>query len=350
MKLLLHYLIFTVLYLIRELKKLNKHHHVYFVLLICLMILAFSLKVSAQFLKLNSYNANDYLGGSRFSNSFNNKPAVNLDNRLYPSISSFNSSGNSASGQDILLFGNFGNNILDSFKGNNIYYPLAGIASTLLLVNLNVDYHVEHYFNQHEEYSKWAHPVVYTGMFLPFIAGGSLYAYSKIKNDDETLGASFAVLQASMIQLIYNSALKAITGRPNPDWRHNSDMESLSKTFRFGFMRGGMFWGWPSGHTSTTMAVVSSLINYYPDKTWIKIAGYSLVAYTIFGVSSVNRGGMHWFSDAIAAAFISYAIGATVGKYYRNVYTSKHPSPGMTSNTLPPVQPSPIGINFSFQF
>ena len=317
---------------------------------ICLMIFVLSGEINAQTLKLNYFISNNFHTATKINFSPNNPSLVSPNNMIFDNLSPDNSNYTSPSTQSILLFGNFGNNMLDSFKGKNIYYHLAGIASTILLVNLNVDYNVEHYFNLHEEYGKWGHPVVFSGMFLPFIAGGSLYAYSKIKNDDETLGASFAVLQASMIQLIYNSALKAITGRPNPDWRHNSDMESLSKTFRFGFMRGGMFWGWPSGHTSTTMAVVSSLINYYPDKTWIKIAGYSLVAYTIFGVSSVNRGGMHWFSDAIAAAFMSYAIGSTVGKYYRKVYSSNHPLPRMSSNTLPQVQPNPIGINFSFQF
>jgi membrane-associated phospholipid phosphatase len=97
------------------------------------------------------------------------------------------------------------------------------------------------------------------------------------------------------------------------------------------------------------MAVVSALTNYYPDKTWLKISGYSLVAYTIFGVSSVNRGGMHWFSDAVAATLMSYAIGSTVGKYYRNIYSGKN------TPVTPSVKDSyqyinPLGMNFSFQF
>jgi membrane-associated phospholipid phosphatase len=221
------------------------------------------------------------------------------------------------------LFGNFGNNILDSFKGDNAYLHLSAIAATALLVATDVDYDVEHFFNQHEEYGQWARPILYTGMFLPFAAGGGLFAYAKIRNDNEALGASFAVLQASLIEFMYNSTLKAITGRPGPDWRHNEDMEGLSKTFRFGFLRGGIYWGWPSGHTSTTMAVVSALTNYYPDETWLKVVGYGWVAYTMFGVSSVGRGGMHWFSDAVAGALMSYAIGSTVGKYYRRVYDSQ---------------------------
>ncbi len=255
-----------------------------------------------------------------------------------------------SSGVNFNLFGNFGNNIINSFKGNNLYLHLAGIALTSLLVTQNVDYKVEHFFNQHPDYGKWARPILVTGQLLPFIVGGGLYAYGKLGNDNEFIGASFAVLQASLIEFLYNSTLKAITGRPGPDWRHNPDMESLSKTFRFGFLRGGIFWGWPSGHTSATMAVVSALTNYYPNSTWLKIVGYSWVAYTIFGVSSINRGGMHWFSDAIAAALMAYAVGSTVGKYYRGVYNNAvfADSNSQRENFIPEI--NPMGINLTFQF
>jgi len=266
-------------------------------------------------------------------------------------LSNTNSAGvTGTAAPDLTLFGNFGNNILNSFKGNNIYFHLAGIASSYLLVTQDVDYHVERYFNEHEGFGNFTRPVLITGAFLPFVVGGGLFAYAKAKNDDETLGASYAVLQASLIEFLYNSTLKAFTGRANPDWRHNADMDSLSKTFNFGFMRGGIFWGWPSGHTSSTMAVVAALTNYYPDKLWLKIAGYSLVAYTILGVSSINRGGMHWFSDGVAAAFMAYAIGSTVGKYYRSVYSFRIASASKITNENPSLGFNPLGINLSFQF
>ncbi len=251
---------------------------------------------------------------------------------------------------DLNLFGNFGNNVLDSFRGNNIYFHLTAVAATAIIVDQGIDYDVEHYFNQHTEYGPWARPVVFTGEYLPFIASGSLFAYAKIKNDRAVLGASFAVMQASLIEFFYNSALKAVTGRPNPDWRHVSDMDSLSKTFRFGFLRGGVFWGWPSGHTAATMAVVSALTAYYPDKTWLKVVGFGLVGYTMFGVSANNRGGMHWLSDAVAGALMSYAVGSTVGKYYRNIYSGS----AQTSSLQPPANPSmginPAEINLTFLF
>lgn len=245
---------------------------------------------------------------------------------------------------DLQLFGNFGNNILNSFKGDNLYLHLAGIASTVIIVTTNTDYHVHKFFYDHEEYGEAAMPIIRAGMFIPFVTGGSLFAYGKFGKDDRAVAASFAVLQSSLVAFLYNSLLKAVTGRPNPDWQDHTDMEDLSKTFRFGFMRGGIFWGWPSGHTSSTMAVVSALTTFYSDKTWLKVAGYSLAAYMIYGVSSLHRGGMHWFSDAVAAAFMSYAIGSTIGKYYRDQFKTNTGSEG-----IPPGIELPL-FNFQYSF
>ncbi len=287
----------------------------------------------------------------RFEKGNITNPTRVISSYAIPSAeNAFQASSGTSSGPSLNLFGNFGNNILNSFKGDNLYLHLTAIASTYILVSQNVDYHVENFFNKHEEFGSWARPILVSGELLPFVVGGTLFSYAKLKDDKEVLGASFAVLQASLIEFLYNSTLKAITGRAHPDWRHNADMKDLSKTFHFGFLRGGIFWGWPSGHTAATMAVVSALTNYYPNSTWLKIAGYSLVAYTMFGVSSVNRGGMHWFSDAVAGALMSYAVGSTVGKYYRNVYNSGT-SPNMISgNTAISPVLNPLGINLTLSF
>jgi membrane-associated phospholipid phosphatase len=227
---------------------------------------------------------------------------------------------NSPAEPDLYPFDNFGNNILNSFKGNNLYFHLAAVASTVALVTSDADYYINKYFNEHEEFGNATIPVIRYALYFPFVIGGSLFAYGKLHKDNEAVGASYAVLQSSIIAFSYNTLLKSVTGRPGPDWRHTEDMSDLSKSFRFGFLRGGVFWGWPSGHTSSTMAVVSAITSFYADKTWLKVVGYSYVAYMMLGVSSVNRGGMHWFSDAVAASLMSYAIGSTVGKYYRSKF------------------------------
>ncbi len=301
----------------------------------------FKLKNSIQ---LNAYN----------SFSFNSMQSLSGNFKIHQEIRELNLSLNQSrlnqytdSAPNLSVFDHFGQNFLNSFKDNNLYLQLAGIASTALIVTTNTDYHVEHYFNEHEAYSNIARPVVFTGMFLPFIASGSLYAYAKFKNDNEVLGASFAVMQATITEFLYNSLLKAITGRPHPDWQHTSDMKTLSKKFRFGFDRGGIFWGWPSGHTAATTAVVSALMGYYPNSTWLKVAGFSLMAYTIFGVSAFHRGGMHWFSDAVAAAFMSYAVGSTIGKYYRSRFSN---TGSQSSSFMPEIGNNLGGFGFSIQF
>ena len=98
------------------------------------------------------------------------------------------------------------------------------------------------------------------------------------------------------------------------------------------------------------MAVVSALTSYYPHSTWLKIAGYGIVGYTMAAVSAHNRGGMHWFSDAVAGALISYTIGSSVGSYFRSVYTGvearRESSSGLSlSPTL-----YPAGLSLSYRF
>ncbi|HEX2960566.1 MAG TPA: phosphatase PAP2 family protein [Ignavibacteriales bacterium] len=243
-------------------------------------------------------------------------------------------SSSSVSSSDIRIYSGLGDNIINSFKGNNLYLHLSGIALTALLVTTSSDYYVFKYFNEHPAYGDAARPVIRFAQYFPFVIGGALYAHGKLNSDQEAVAASFAVVQSTALAFVYNSMLKAITGRPHPNWREESDMMSLSKQFRFGFWRGGIFWGWPSGHTSSTMAVVSALTNFYPGKTWLKVLGYGYTAYMMFGVSSLNRGGMHWFSDAVAAAFMSYAIGSTVGKFYRRQFENKALSQAGTSPSM----------------
>ena len=312
--------------------------------ILLLFLLLPAIYINAQF----KNNRIQFEGYSDFKSLSKNLPGIikNESNVTSLQLSAFlkqnAASVTASSPSDLTLFSNIGNNIGDSFRGNNLYLHLAGVASTILIVTTNTDYKVNKFFYEHQEFGNVASPITRIGFYLPFVVGGSLYAYGKLKSDDEALGASFAVLQSSMIALAYNSLLKAITGRPHSDPANEKDMEGLSKTFRFGLLRGGVFWGWPSGHTSSTMAVVSSLTNYYPDKNWLKIAGYSLVAYMIYGVTSVHGGRMHWFSDAVAAAFMSYAIGSTVGKFYR----SKFSKTGLPA----PAASTPLGVSFSFQF
>lgn len=216
-------------------------------------------------------------------------------------------------------FDNIGNNFLNAFSGYKGLLQLAGIASTYAIIHTNADYHVSTYFEDHPSYANIALPAVVLGSTLPLTTGGVLYFLGKHNDDNRMIGASFAVIQAGLITVAYISVLKGITGRAHPDANSTADRKEVSSQFNFGFVRSGIYRGWPSGHVGAAMSVASALSHYYPEKTWLKYLSYGWVAYTMAGVSAFHKGTMHWFSDAVAASLMTYTIGASVGNYYRNM-------------------------------
>jgi membrane-associated phospholipid phosphatase len=83
----------------------------------------------------------------------------------------------------------------------------------------------------------------------------------------------------------------------------------MSHIFQFGFLRGGVFWGWPSSHTTIAFAMALSVFTLFPKQKWL---GYVAVTYALYigiGVSMT----IHWFSDFVAGALIGAIIGVVVG-------------------------------------
>src|SRR5690606_31028723 len=77
---------------------------------------------------------------------------------------------------------------------------------------------------------------------------------------------------------------------------------------KWGVFGGGV--AWPSGHTSSHMALASSLVAFYRDERWLPFVAYPLAA--TMGLAMIE-GDHHWFSDVVAGALVGHAIGWTVG-------------------------------------
>lgn len=201
-------------------------------------------------------------------------------------------------------FSNIGSNIAESFTGwDNILLQAAGIFSTVAISTSNIDNRVSTYFRDNQSYTSFAVPAVTLGSTLPLTAGAFLYIYGKLNKDNRMIGASFAVLQAH---------------------------------------------GWPSGHVGGTMSVASTLANYYSEKSWMRILSYSWVGYTMASVTIFHKGTMHWLSDAIAAGFMTYSIGKSVGNFYRNELPDN--SKEVKFRLLPIVDSDYSGIYLSYSF
>ena len=112
--------------------------------------------------------------------------------------------------------------------------------------------------------------------------------------------------------LLISSFYKAFTGRPGP--RHGAvTLIDTSKEFHFGFLKGGVFFGWPSSHTTVAFAVAAAIWRLYPGSKAVRSAALLYAIYVGVGVSMT----IHWFSDFVAGAIIGTTIGMTVGNVFK---------------------------------
>lgn len=151
------------------------------------------------------------------------------------------------------IFNGFWKNVGQSFKGNNKYYHLSGLALTPLLVESGIDAQV-YDSNNHKDYEKLYKVGVISGGSGPFLLGVPLFLHGTISNNKESLTASYALFQSTLITVSYISLLKALTGRPPPDNQSTKSPQEQSEKFNFGFLKRGIVDGWPSGHAGVTTA------------------------------------------------------------------------------------------------
>ena len=80
---------------------------------------------------------------------------------------------------------------------------------------------------------------------------------------------AWALGQAALLAYLITSCYKAITGRRPPPFHGHVGTLALngpaltdsSHGFQFGFLKGGIFWGWPSGHTTVAFSMALCLID-----------------------------------------------------------------------------------------
>ena len=68
------------------------------------------------------------------------------------------------------------------------------------------------------------------------------------------------------------------------------------------------YYAYPSGHISTAMATLTVIAENYPQQSWIKPVGYSMIG--ALGIGLVGKG-MHWFSDLPLGIALGYILGKT---------------------------------------
>jgi membrane-associated phospholipid phosphatase len=246
-----------------------------------------------------------------------------------------------------------GSSLTSSFGWPALMWHAAAVAITPPIV-FGADAPVQEWFQRpsaaHETFGQSAFVV---GGVAPVLVPLSLYLGGLAADKSELATAGAAALQAVAIQAAFVTTLKWLTDRagPYPDGDPNRK-RSLTGVFRdtkdpndFNFnpfdLKGAL--RWPSGHTASSIALVSALVAFYPDEPWIAAVGYPLVA--AIGVGMID-GDYHWLSDVVAGALIGHIIGWSVGKNFRKHYDARRTgrAPPDAGAELSPSLATPIAI------
>jgi membrane-associated phospholipid phosphatase len=206
-------------------------------------------------------------------------------------------------------------NLMGCFKGRRLIWHIVAILLTFILVTSDFDWR---YFlaTRNPTFRSWMWPAVGIGGLLPLALPLFLLIVGFIIQSSRTILAGWAVGQAALLGSLVSSAYKAVTGRAHPSHAVGTD---ISHVFHFGFLRGGVFWGWPSSHATIAFAMAVTVFTLCPKQRWLGFVAVLYAFYVGMGVSLT----IHWFSDFVAGAIIGSVIGAVVGKGF-----------GETSNNL----------------
>jgi membrane-associated phospholipid phosphatase len=223
-----------------------------------------------------------------------------------------------------------GDDLAEIYGWPNLLFHLSAVAVTPPLV-LAADGPVQRYFQRHDPLGdRFGTGALIVGGTLPALLPVGLYFGALAADASELATAGAALMQAEVIQVVVVTALKWLTDRKGPYDNGDPNAGRWSDEFfrdtddpkAFNFnpfdLRGGM--RWPSGHTASSVTLVSCLFAFYPQHPWIAIVGYP--AALIVGVGMVE-GDYHWLSDIVAGALIGHVIGWVVGRRFRTEYDAR---------------------------
>ncbi|HEU5114147.1 MAG TPA: phosphatase PAP2 family protein [Candidatus Paceibacterota bacterium] len=210
------------------------------------------------------------------------------------------------------------------YTGKSLLWQIGAVAITILIVTTGFDWT----YYESTRIIPWSAvlPAVALGGLVPIVVPLALFTIGGVFRRAKVVTAGWALGQAALLGLVVSSTYKAFTGRipPPRSFGMGSGLESISGSigstvqdvshgFQFGFLRGGVFWGWPSSHTTVAFAVGAALFALLPRHKILRFVGVAWALYVGLGVSV----SIHWFSEFAAGAIIGTVIGLAVGKAFR---------------------------------
>ena len=165
------------------------------------------------------------------------------------------------------FFKSFLSNIAGTFKGKRLLWHVVAILLTVLIVTSGFDW-LYFTMTRSQTLVYIALPAVLMGTFLPVLIPLLYFLIGRIRKSKRIVMNGWAIGQAAAVGWVISSLYKVFTGRTPPPTPFNASLAQTfldsSHGFQFGFLRGGIFWGWPSSHTTVAFAMAVCLIMLYP--------------------------------------------------------------------------------------
>jgi membrane-associated phospholipid phosphatase len=211
-------------------------------------------------------------------------------------------------------------NVITIFSGRNLLWHTLAIVLTVVIVMSGSDW-TYYRSTRGDAFLRLARPAIMFGSILPILGTLVILIVGEVGKNRRIITTAWALGQAAILGFLISSCYKAFTGRiPPPHFRgfrmsatSGASLIDTSHGFQFGFLKGGVFWGWPSSHTTVTFAMTVCLITLYPKNKKFVFFALLYALYIGLGVSVT----IHWFSEFVAGAVIGSVIGLAVGRSFR---------------------------------
>jgi membrane-associated phospholipid phosphatase len=205
-------------------------------------------------------------------------------------------------------------NLAACFSGINLLWLLLAVALTYVLVTSGFDWWY-YLITRSPKLNGLALAAGGAGFVIPVAVPLGMYLVGRRRANVALVNAGAAAGQAGILASVVTSVFKAFTGRTQPVVTYYlaaaSEIDN-SREFHFGFLRNGIFWGWPSSHTAVACAATVALVLVNRNES-VRIAASMFACFIALGASI----GFHWLSDVAAGVIVGSLIGAVVGKSFQ---------------------------------
>lgn len=209
----------------------------------------------------------------------------------------------------LFIFRNFFKHLRQLFTRPFLFIQIISIIGTCIIVVSGFDWWYFVTMHDHTLY-QYLRPALLIGFLMPAILPIATLLYGAFVKRDGVIKVGFALLESAVLGWLVSAFYKSLTGRIQPP--HNLTVDT-SHQFNFGFMEHGIFWGWPSSHTTVAFATMTALYFVLPKKyKWIGFIGVLYAFYVGIAVSFQ----IHWFSEFFAGAVFGTLVGYIVSKSY----------------------------------